>query len=271
MSSGVKVLLVLLELLVTWDISLSQPLLARSTYKGLRGVFLPSVKLRSADFKRAVYYHDQAVAVVDINENNEMLNCDIIEVYEPNEAGEVLGNLSISSHPTEIAFSQMTSLMYRCEMLDRIQRSQDKIKSTPKGAFERANMFGTHALNLFSGILPGTKWCGTGDIAENYHDLGSDTEIDQCCRTHDLCPVKIRAQQNRYNLTNYSLYSKSHCDCDNAFYQCLKNLDSPTASIMGKLYFNVVKVGCIEDLAENINALSTMSPRRRFSATRLSF
>lgn len=65
---------------MTWDISLSQPLLARSTYKGLRGVFLPSVKLRSPDFKRAVYYHDQAVAVVDINENNEMLNCDIIEV-----------------------------------------------------------------------------------------------------------------------------------------------------------------------------------------------
>lgn len=25
---------------------------------------------------------------------------------------------------------------------------------------------------LFSGIVPGTKWCGTGDIATSYSDLG---------------------------------------------------------------------------------------------------
>lgn len=30
----------------------------------------------------------------------------------------------------------------------------------------------------------------------------------RCCRSHDLCPVKIRAQQTRYNLTNYSVYTK---------------------------------------------------------------
>lgn len=25
----------------------------------------------------------------------------------------------------------------------------------------------------------GTKWCGAGDIAENYHDLGRETQIDR--------------------------------------------------------------------------------------------
>lgn len=27
--------------------------------------------------------------------------------------------------------------------------------------------------SLFSGVFPGTKWCGTGDIAKNFHDLGT--------------------------------------------------------------------------------------------------
>lgn len=57
-------------------------------------------------------------------------------------------------------------------------------------------------------LLPGTKWCGTGDIAETYSDLGSEMAMDRCCRQHDLCPIKIRAYQNKYELMNDSLYTK---------------------------------------------------------------
>lgn len=60
---------------------------------------------------------------------------------------------------------------------------------------------------IFS-ILTGTKWCGTGDIAETYSDLGSEMAMDRCCRQHDLCPIKIRAYQNKYELMNDSLYTK---------------------------------------------------------------
>lgn len=28
-------------------------------------------------------------------------------------------------------------------------------------------------------LVSGTKWCGTGDIADNYHDLGRDAKIDR--------------------------------------------------------------------------------------------
>ncbi|KAK0179161.1 hypothetical protein PV327_007978 [Microctonus hyperodae] len=200
MRSGIQVIIVLLAIC---SLNSSQPLMqSRQSYKGLRGL-LPNPQSYAKGFNRVVYYHDQAVAVIDINKNNEMQNCDIIEVYEPNEAMEVLTNLSIISRPTEISFSQMTSLMLRCEVLDAMQPSYTKEKDTPNGALERANLFSTHALNLFAGIAPGrhvnycyfkmyqylydifffilgTKWCGTGDVAENYHDLGIDAEVDRC-------------------------------------------------------------------------------------------
>lgn len=100
---------------------------------------------------------------------------------------------------------------------------------------------------LFSLNFLGTKWCGTGDIAKNYHDLGSEANVDMCCRAHDLCPVKVRAYSRRYNITNGSLYTKSHCKCDDKLYDCLKNSSSQTAKLMGNVYFNLVQVPCVED------------------------
>lgn len=92
------------------------------------------------------------------------------------------------------------------------------------------NIFPRSPFSLLSGIIPGalwlllpevscsygwwtmslagTKWCGTGDIAETYSDLGSEMAMDRCCRQHDLCPVKIRAYQHKYELNNDSLYTK---------------------------------------------------------------
>lgn len=41
-----------------------------------------------------------------------------------------------------------------------------------------------------------------------YEYLGTETTMDSCCRTHDLCPIKIRAYEAKYNITNNSLYTK---------------------------------------------------------------
>jgi hypothetical protein len=38
-----------------------------------------------------------------------------------------------------------------------------------------------------SPILAGTKWCGEGNIASNFYDIGQLTELDNCCREHDFC------------------------------------------------------------------------------------
>lgn len=32
--------------------------------------------------------------------------------------------------------------------------------------------------------------------------------MDTCCRQHDLCPIKIRAYEAKYNITNNSIYTK---------------------------------------------------------------
>lgn len=145
--------------------------------------------------------HDQTVAVVDLGINNELHNCNLIEVYEQEEATEVLRNLSLTTVPQKVSFQEMTKLMQQCELLDEIkdnEMSGSMINTMSKSIHGMGSV-----LSLLSGILPGTKWCGAGDIAENYHDLGQEAQIDRCCRSHDLCPVKVRAQQTRYNLTNF--------------------------------------------------------------------
>ena len=122
----------------------------------------------------------------------------------------------------------MLRLMRKCQLIDTINNDLNNIHGTVKkrqsSLYEQqqytdgnsgtsvatltAGLFPTSPLTLFSGIIPGTKWCGTGDIAATYHDIGSESNMDRCCRTHDLCPVKIRSYQKRYDLENNSIYTK---------------------------------------------------------------
>lgn len=59
--------------------SVQQPTFFKNSFKGLNGV-----TLRDHAYDRneitAVYYYDQTVAVVDLGANNELHNCNLIEV-----------------------------------------------------------------------------------------------------------------------------------------------------------------------------------------------
>ncbi|XP_035226339.1 phospholipase A(2)-like, partial [Stegodyphus dumicola] len=92
-----------------------------------------------------------------------------------------------------------------------------------------------------------TKWCGVGDIAESFEELGSQAEVDACCRAHDHCPVKLKAFRAGYGLINLSLYTKSHCDCDKEFYSCLKRSENKFADVVGNFYFNFMRAQCIKE------------------------
>ncbi|KAF5293746.1 hypothetical protein FQA39_LY03231 [Lamprigera yunnana] len=193
-----------------------------------------------------VYCHDQTVAVVELGPKKLLLNCELVEIYEPDEAVNALGQMKKLMMPVYISLMEMLKLMAQCQQLETSKRFALMTPSQPSTIVHRG-FLSNNPLTLLRGIIPGTKWCGTGDIAINYFDLGAEPYVDRCCRAHDLCPVKVRAYSQRYNLTNNSLYTKSYCICDDDLFECLKESNSPTAHIMGNIYFNLIQVPCIED------------------------
>ncbi|KAL5015850.1 hypothetical protein ScPMuIL_005439 [Solemya velum] len=96
-------------------------------------------------------------------------------------------------------------------------------------------------------IYPGTNWCGNGDVAENYDDLGSNNETDACCREHDHCPTFIEAFATDFDLKNPFPFTINHCDCDAEFYQCLKDAENQEKSAkgVGNAFFNILKMPCL--------------------------
>nr|XP_050860650.1 phospholipase A2 hemilipin isoform X1 [Vespula vulgaris]XP_050860652.1 phospholipase A2 hemilipin isoform X1 [Vespula vulgaris]XP_050860653.1 phospholipase A2 hemilipin isoform X1 [Vespula vulgaris] len=96
-------------------------------------------------------------------------------------------------------------------------------------------------------IYPGTKWCGPGNVAASYNDLGHHAAEDACCREHDHCPIAISSQQCIHGICNNSPFTRSHCDCDAKFRRCLQNLNTEVANTIGALFFNVIQVTCFKE------------------------
>ncbi|CAG2102331.1 unnamed protein product, partial [Medioppia subpectinata] len=48
------------------------------------------------------------------------------------------------------------------------------------------------------GSSKGGSWCGLGDAADTYDDLGTKRDIDVCCRAHDHCPIRLKALRFGY-------------------------------------------------------------------------
>ncbi|CAH0758774.1 unnamed protein product [Diatraea saccharalis] len=112
------------------------------------------------------------------------------------------------------------------------------------GDNDDASVTDNERLLKFNLIYPGTKWCGAGNIAENYDDLGSEVETDRCCRAHDNCPDVIAAGETKYNLTNTAFYTRLSCDCDETFRQCLRSANTSVSKQIGHIYFNTLGTKC---------------------------
>ncbi|CAG9827690.1 unnamed protein product [Diabrotica balteata] len=183
---------------------------------------------------------------------------------KPEQVMQVLGELKDTARPMMISFDEMVTLMTQCKQLEEgrlMRRNKEVGKNGAELTIERSTA-SKSPFTLLNGIVPGTKWCGTGDIAKNYFDLGTDSAVDSCCRAHDLCPVKVMANSKKYDLVNNSLFTKSHCRCDDELFQCLKkSLPSPSANLMGQIYFNIVQVPCLMDTDKG---LQFRSARKNF-------
>ncbi|CAG0914533.1 unnamed protein product [Notodromas monacha] len=99
-------------------------------------------------------------------------------------------------------------------------------------------------------IFPGTKWCGEGNVAENFYDLGHFNELDKCCREHDFCADYINPRSTRRiydDLLNIDVVATGyHCDCDNRFMNCLKHAEAPEADMFGVEYFTHRRKRCFK-------------------------
>ncbi|XP_065063874.1 uncharacterized protein LOC135690289 isoform X1 [Rhopilema esculentum] len=69
--------------------------------------------------------------------------------------------------------------------------------------------------------------------------------LNRCCIDHENCDRSIPAKKEQYGFKNEREYTVYDCKCDDAFAECLKYADSHTADAVGDLYFNVLKMPCI--------------------------
>uniref|UniRef100_G3PSE3 phospholipase A2 n=3 Tax=Gasterosteus aculeatus TaxID=69293 RepID=G3PSE3_GASAC len=95
-------------------------------------------------------------------------------------------------------------------------------------------------------IVPGTLWCGSGNKAPSYADLGVFSDTDSCCREHDQCQHTILSFHSQFGVFNSNIFTMSHCDCDSRFHSCLMEADDSIADVVGYTFFSLLKMHCFE-------------------------
>ncbi|KAK7487923.1 hypothetical protein BaRGS_00020824 [Batillaria attramentaria] len=107
-------------------------------------------------------------------------------------------------------------------------------------------LFSPYASTFGWAIFPGTKWCGAGDIANDYDDLGRFEDTDKCCRTHDHCDKNIPRWTRRYGYFNWHLR---------------RDAGSSTAKSVRSIFFNTLRLKCF--ILDNGKAVPKSSPWSR--------
>ncbi|XP_031428721.1 uncharacterized protein proca1 [Clupea harengus] len=147
------------------------------------------------------------------------------------------------------SFTNITEVKLKCLQL-KSKRSTSTSELPSNEAREKEKVPGKETSILRRSkrgfTYPGTLWCGAGNNADHYDQLGEFAETDKCCRVHDYCPHVIHAFSTNYGYTNFKWVSISHCDCDNAMKACLRNVNDTSSRIVGQAFFNVMEVPCFE-------------------------
>ncbi|XP_030075925.1 group 3 secretory phospholipase A2 [Microcaecilia unicolor] len=135
--------------------------------------------------------------------------------------------------------------------LRELERSRHRCSRGPgvraKRALEGAEpgTGGTRRRTKRGWTMPGTLWCGAGDSAGNFTDLGIFKGADLCCREHDHCAERLTAFEFNYGIRNYRLHTVSHCDCDYRFKKCLHDVNDTISTFVGITFFNILEVPCL--------------------------
>ncbi|CAL8340433.1 unnamed protein product [Arctogadus glacialis] len=126
------------------------------------------------------------------------------------------------------------------------ERASRSRKARSVGALSERSKAASHRRVKRGFIVPGTLWCGSGNKALSYADLGAFTGTDSCCREHDHCQETILSFENKFGVFNTNIFTMSHCDCDNRFHSCLRNANDSISDVVGKVFFNMLQMNCFE-------------------------
>ncbi|XP_032795951.2 phospholipase A2 [Daphnia magna] len=113
-------------------------------------------------------------------------------------------------------------------------------------------------------IYPGTKWCGPGNVANAFDDLGTHVATDTCCRDHDNCGDKMNPGACKNGLCNNSIFTKSNCQCDEQLRHCLLNSNDEASFPVGLIYFNVAAITCYQQTPDCLNKDFRQRQRKHF-------
>jgi len=205
-------------------------------------------------------HHEQTIAVVTYSSDNQVSQCKLIlaENNDRFDKIQLLHHFSTKMPVRNISFDGMIDTIQSCEKIQTVPETPT-YQNPPKD-----NLQAVSYSSLTKGILPGTLWCGSNDIAGDYKNLGPNWRLDKCCRSHDHCPVKVKPFQRRYGLFNLGVYTKSHCVCDDLFYNCLKTVNETQANAVGDFYFNIIGVQCLQPKLNRNNAYVVINTKRKF-------
>jgi len=183
----------------------------------------------------SLFHHGRTVAFVETKSNlEEIVACQLYNINGMKKEDFTDGwNKVQQENPSkELSLEQMIRLIFKCKDVDREPFDVDLHHLTT--AHEQA------LVSLNFGLVPNTRWCGKGRNTPKYHELGSHTELDKCCRAHDHCPSYLAP----FTSKNPNAYTLSHCLCDEMFRQCLKKSLSVVADAIGVFFFNIFKLKC---------------------------
>ncbi|KAM3615476.1 uncharacterized protein V6R79_002860 [Siganus canaliculatus] len=144
----------------------------------------------------------------------------------------------------ETRFTRMDEARLMCS--DFKDRSERRGNTDIDGNDDSAQQHNVLKRSKRGFTYPGTLWCGAGNMADSYDQLGEFAETDSCCRIHDHCPHVIHAFSSNYGHTNFKWHSISHCDCDDALKTCLRKVNDTSSRVVGQAFFNVIGVPCFE-------------------------
>ena len=101
---------------------------------------------------------------------------------------------------------------------------------------------GAHGLGMIRKRLLMNGWW-----LEQWRLKALSSFIIQRLITGENIPFQVKPFQTRYSVFNFSPSTKSHCDCDEMFYDCLKKVNSSKADAVGDVFFNVLGIQCVEE------------------------